>query len=65
MMTEIIDLHGKRIEIKDFQLAILQADDYRNYRLSGSRHETFNRKQQAYWEDVYCKLLSLQDREVT
>jgi hypothetical protein len=59
----IIDLNGKPIVITDLQLAILQADDYRNYQLSGSRHIAFNRKQQAYWEDVYQKLLLLEKEE--
>ncbi|WP_432328185.1 hypothetical protein ACRQ5D_34405 [Mucilaginibacter sp. P25] len=56
----IKDLNGKRIEVTDLQLAILQADDYRHYRLSGFAHEEFNREQNAYWEDVYIKLLILE-----
>jgi hypothetical protein len=60
---EIIDLNGKAIAINNLQLAILQADDYRHYQLNGSRHIAFNRKQQAYWEDVYQKLLLLEKGE--
>ena len=56
----IIDLDGNKIEVTDLQLAIMQADDYRHYQLSGSIHIAFNRKQQAYWDDVYQKLLLLE-----
>jgi hypothetical protein len=57
---EIIDLHGKKIVVTDLLLAILQADDFRHYQLSGSDKREFNRKQQVYWEDIYIKLLLLE-----
>ncbi|WEA00703.1 hypothetical protein [Mucilaginibacter sp. SJ] len=57
---EIIDLHGKKIEVTDLSLAILQADDFRHYQLIGSDKMEFNRKQRVYWEDIYIKLLLLE-----
>ena len=59
----IRDLDGKEIAVTDLAMAIMQADDYRHYQLNGSRHTAFNRKQQAYWEDVYQKLLLLEKEE--
>lgn len=59
---EIIDLNGKKIGIIDLQLSILQADDFRHYQLNGSDKAEYNRQQQAYWEDIYIKLLLLEQQ---
>jgi hypothetical protein len=57
----IIDLDGKDITVTDLQLAILQADDYRHYRVDEpSEYQVYLYK---YWEDVYQKLLLL-DTEI-
>jgi hypothetical protein len=57
----IIDLDGKEITVTDLQLAILQADDYRHYRVNVlSEYQVYLYK---YWEDVYQKLLLL-DTEI-
>ncbi len=56
----ITDLDGKEITVTDVQLALLQADDYRHYRVNEpSEYQLYLYK---YWEDVYQKLLLL-DRE--
>ena len=59
----IIDLYGKKIEVTDLQLAILQADDYRHYTLTEPGAQEFGAKQKSYWEDVYQKLLLLEKGE--
>ena len=57
----IIDLDGKEITVMDLQLAILQADDYRHYRVDEpSEYQVYLYN---YWEDVYQKLLLL-DTEI-
>ena len=56
---KIVDLKGKEIEVEDLRLALMQADDFRHYRLGGAENEDFNRKQQVYWEDIYLKLVGL------
>jgi hypothetical protein len=56
---EIIDLNGTEITVTDLDLAIMQADDYRHYGLSDPAQKAFMEKQQAYWEDVYQKLMAL------
>ncbi|MCQ6958410.1 hypothetical protein [Mucilaginibacter aquariorum] len=54
---KIKDLDGKEIAVADLALALMQADDYRHYRLSNpSPHQLYLYK---YWEDIYQKLLSL------
>ncbi|AYL95282.1 hypothetical protein [Mucilaginibacter celer] len=60
---EIMDLYGKKIKIIDLQLAILQADDFRHYQLNGSDKAEYNRQQQAYWEDIYIKLMLLEQQQ--
>jgi hypothetical protein len=57
----ITDLDGKKITVTDLKLAILQADDYRHYRVNDpSEYQVDLYK---YWEDVYQKLLLL-DTEI-
>lgn len=54
---KLIDLDGKVIEVENLDLALLQADDYRHYRVTIPTRNDINRY--AYWEDVYQKLLKL------
>lgn len=55
----ITDLNGQRIEIDNLQLAIMQADDYRNLEYLNPTQSTLAEKQREYWEDIYQKLLKL------
>lgn len=57
----ITDINGHEIEIIDLQLALMQADDYRHYRLTDPT--IYSKKLQAYWEDFYQKLLQLQQEQ--
>jgi len=41
---------------------LLQADDYRHYRHTDPGFSDFDDKQQAYWEDIYQKLLALSEQ---
>lgn len=56
---KIIDSDGKDITIIDLELAIMQADDYRHYRHADPAFKKLDEGLQAYWEDVYQKLLGL------
>lgn len=58
---KIKDIEGKIITVENLQLALLQADDYRHYRHTDPGFADFDNKQQAYWEDVYQKLLALNE----
>ena len=54
---KIMDLEGN----ENLALAIMQADDYRHYRHTTAGFEQMDLRMQAYWEDVYLKLLQLQN----
>ncbi|MEO6849703.1 MAG: hypothetical protein ABI166_03705 [Mucilaginibacter sp.] len=58
---KIIDLEGKEITVTDLELAIMQADDYRHYRHIDPSFKQLDQGLQAYWEDVYQKLLGLRN----
>jgi hypothetical protein len=55
----IVDQKGKIITIENLDLAILQADDYRHYWHVDPSFKSLDEGLQAYWEDVYQKLLEL------
>ncbi|AYL94387.1 hypothetical protein [Mucilaginibacter celer] len=55
---KIIDLDGREVKVTDLPLAILQADDYRHYRVNDpTEHQLYLYK---YWEDFYQKLVLLE-----
>lgn len=58
---KIIDSEGKEITVTDLKLAIMQADDYRHYRHADPSFRQLDEGLQAYWEDVYQKLLRLRN----
>jgi hypothetical protein len=58
---KIIDTEGKVIEVENLALALLQADDYRHYRVATPTENDF--KRYAYWEDIYQKLLKLKTEQ--
>ncbi|MCS3732350.1 hypothetical protein [Mucilaginibacter dorajii] len=58
---KIIDLDGKEMTVTDLELAIMQADDYRHYRHTDPSFKLLDEGLQAYWEDVYQKLLMLKN----
>ncbi|WPU94693.1 hypothetical protein SNE25_04060 [Mucilaginibacter sabulilitoris] len=54
---KITDLEGKEIEVTNLTLALMQADDYRHYRVRNpTKNDEFRYR---YWEDIYQKLLNL------
>jgi hypothetical protein len=59
---KIIDLDGNTIEVTDLAIALMQADDYRHYRVSEPTE--MHRKLQTYWEDIYQKLLKIKTAQL-
>jgi hypothetical protein len=53
----IIDLDGQDIQVNDLDLAIMQADDYRHYRVTDP--SDYQLHLYAYWQDLYEKLVDL------
>jgi hypothetical protein len=60
---KIVDLYGKDIYVADLRLALLQADDFRHYSTNDPGQLEFVQKQQAYWQDIYDKLLALEQED--
>lgn len=60
---KIIDLNGKVIEVENLDLAFQQADTYRHYRHIDPAFAELDKSLQAYWEDVYQKLLTLKTEQ--
>jgi hypothetical protein len=58
---KIIDMNGKAIGVENLDLALMQADDYRHYRVSAPTAGDLDRY--AYWEDIYQKLLKLKTEQ--
>jgi len=56
----ITDLNGLELEIKDLDLAIMQADDYRHFEHFNPDFAELTAKRREYWEDIYQKLLKVQ-----
>jgi len=56
---KIVDLNGGVIEVENLDLALMQADDFRHYRHTDIAFTQLDEKLQAYWQDVYQKLLLL------
>lgn len=54
---KIVDINGEVIEVENLELALMQADDYRHYRVS--QPTASDLKQYAYWQDLYEKLHEL------
>jgi hypothetical protein len=60
---KIIDLNGKLIEVENLDLAFQQADVYRHYRHTDNAFAQMDIELQAYWEDIYQKLLKLKTEQ--
>lgn len=57
----VTDLDSNEIMVTDLSLAIMQADDYRHYRVNVPT--SYQLHLYKYWEDFYQKLLIL-DAEI-
>lgn len=57
---KITDMNGQDIEIDNLQLAIMQANDYRHMKHLNPEMQVADAKLQAYWNDIYQKLIRLQ-----
>lgn len=60
---KIKDLHGKSIEVTDLDKAIQQAGNFKEYAHQDKSFEEFDKKQKAYWTDIYNKLLLLKSEQ--
>ncbi len=60
---KIIDLNGCPIEITDLNEAIIMAEDRKDYRHVNKGYENFDKERNAYWTDVYEKLVKIKEQQ--
>jgi len=63
IVMRIKDLHGKGIEITDLEKAIKQAETFKGYSHQDKSFAEFDKRQKAYWTDIYEKLLILKKKQ--
>jgi hypothetical protein len=63
-MIQIKDKNGENVEVANLTQAIEQADYFRNFAHSDKLFEKFDEKRQAYWQDMYEKLVAINDLDV-
>lgn len=63
-MIQIEDENGENVEVNNLNQAIKQADYFRNFSHTDKLFEKFDQKRQAYWQDMYEKLMKISDLEV-
>ncbi|XHR94265.1 hypothetical protein ACFJIV_28925 [Mucilaginibacter sp. UC70_90] len=60
---KIIDMNGKPITITDLEKAIEMAVAYKDYHHADGSYQEMDKRLEAYWTDVYNKLLQLKAEE--
>ncbi|MFH6997397.1 hypothetical protein ACHRVZ_05645 [Flavobacterium sp. FlaQc-57] len=63
-MIQIEDKNGEKFEVTNLSEAIKQADYFRNFAHEDKLFEKFDEKRQAYWQDMYEKLMKISDLDV-
>ncbi|MFH6958571.1 hypothetical protein ACHRV1_14315 [Flavobacterium aquidurense] len=56
---KITDLNGCPIEVTNLKEAIKTAGQYKKYRHEDKRFSEFDKRQKAYWTDMYEKLRAI------
>lgn len=56
---QVTDLNGCPIEVTDLKEAIKMASQYKEYRHEDKSFSEFDKRQNAYWTDMYEKLTAI------
>lgn len=59
MLMYVTDLNGYPIEVTDLKEAIKMAQEYKEYRHEDKSFSEFDKRQKAYWTDMYEKLTAI------
>ena len=59
---KITDINGCQIEETDLKEAIKIARRYKEYRHEDSNFSEFDKRQKAYWSDMYEKLTAIKEQ---
>lgn len=63
-MIQVEDKDGKNITVTNLPEALEQADSFINYSHTDKAFEKFDQERQAYWQDLYEKLIKMNDLDV-
>ena len=58
---KVTDLNGCPIEITDLNEAIRVTKRYKKYRHENESYSDYDKKQNAYWTDMYEKLTTIKE----
>ncbi|OXA73773.1 hypothetical protein B0A67_03365 [Flavobacterium aquidurense] len=61
---QVEDKNGKIIRVNNLAQAIEQADYFRNFAHEDKLFEKFDKERQAYWQDLYEKLVAINGLDV-
>lgn len=56
---KVTDLNGCQIEVTDLEEAIQITAEYKEYRHEDKSFSEFDKRQKAYWTDMYEKLTAI------
>lgn len=59
---KVTDLNGCLIEVTDLNEAIRMTKRYTQYRHEDKSYSDFDKRQNAYWADMYEKLTALKEQ---
>jgi len=62
---QVTDLNGYPIEITNLKEAIKMARQYKEYRHEDKSFSEFDKRQKAYWTDMYKKLTAIKEQVTT
>lgn len=61
----VIDLNGYPIEVTDLDEAIRITAEYKEYKHENRSFSEFDKRQRAYWTDMYEKLTAIKEQLIT
>lgn len=62
MKMKVTDLNGCLIEVTDLDEAIQITSEYKEYRNKNKSFSEFDKRQKAYWVDMYEKLTAIKKK---
>lgn len=62
---KVTDLNGCQIEVTDLDEAIQITAEYKEYRHKDKSFSEFDKRQKAYWTDMYEKLTAIKKQLTT
>jgi hypothetical protein len=63
-MIQVEDKDGKTITVTNLPEAVQQADYFRQLSHTDKAFKRFDQERQSYWQDLYEKLLKINDLDV-